>query len=51
MLEDPGFNKDMQGVLRFNWEGARSVKGTAHCMCVQREAWGSFVKEAGIESE
>lgn len=51
VVEDPKFNKDLSTVRWFNWEGARSVEGTAQFIRVQREAWGRFVKEAGIEPE
>ncbi|MFM9971873.1 MAG: Bug family tripartite tricarboxylate transporter substrate binding protein [Burkholderiales bacterium] len=51
IVEDPKFNKDLSSVRWFNWEGARSPEGTAQFIRVQREAWGRFIKEAGIEPE
>lgn len=51
VVEDPKFNKDMSNIRWFNWEGARSVDGTAQYIRVQRAAWGRFVREAGIEPE
>lgn len=51
VVEDPKFNKDLSTVRWFNFEGARTVEGTAQYIRVQREAWAKFVKEAGIEPE
>jgi tripartite-type tricarboxylate transporter receptor subunit TctC len=51
VVEAPNFNKDLSTVRWFNWEGARTVEGTAQYIRTQREAWARFVKEAGIEPE
>jgi tripartite-type tricarboxylate transporter receptor subunit TctC len=51
IVEDPKFNKELSTVRWFNFEGARTVEGTAQFIRVQREAWGRFIKEAGIEPE
>lgn len=51
VVEDPRFNKDLSTVRWFNWEGARSLEGTAQYVRVHREAWAKFIKEAGIELE
>ena len=51
VVEAPGFNKDLATVRWFNFEGARTVEGTAQYIRAQREAWARFVKEAGIEPE
>jgi tripartite-type tricarboxylate transporter receptor subunit TctC len=51
VVEDSSFNKDMATVRWANWEGARSPEGTAEFIRERREAWGKFIKEAGIEPE
>jgi tripartite-type tricarboxylate transporter receptor subunit TctC len=51
VIEDPKFNKDLSTLRWANWDGARTVEGTAQYIRAQREAWARFVKEAGIEPE
>jgi tripartite-type tricarboxylate transporter receptor subunit TctC len=49
VVQDPKFNQDLKTVRWRNLEGARTPQGTAEFIRREREAWGRFIREAGIK--
>ena len=51
VVENPAFNQELEKLRWRNAGGASTPQGTAEALARNREAWGRFVKIAGIQPE
>jgi tripartite-type tricarboxylate transporter receptor subunit TctC len=51
VVKEPKFAEEIGKIYWFNFEGARTPEGTAEFVRRERETWGRFVKEIGLEPQ
>jgi tripartite-type tricarboxylate transporter receptor subunit TctC len=51
IVKEPKFRQEIGKIYWFNFEGARTPEGTAEFVRRERETWGRFVQEIGMEPQ
>ena len=50
-VKDPKFIQELGKIYWFNFDGARTPEGAAEFVRRERETWGKFIKEIGMEPQ